>query len=258
MPALSTSPLAKLSSAGSVAPLPAWKRALDLACCCLALPALALGTLLISVLIAFVSPGPIFFRQERVGLRGRRFRLFKFRTMHMGAATSQHQAYFATLMATGAPMQKLDAKGDSRLIPGGWLIRATGLDELPQIINVLRGEMSVVGPRPCLAYEYENYTSAQRRRFRSVPGLTGLWQVSGKNQTSFGRMIRLDVYYSAKKSLWLDLKILGLTLPAIVRQVVQMMAARRKSNRQPLPAEALSDAPPTRLSARKGRVTTTP
>lgn len=181
--------------------------------------------------MSVVSPGPIFFRQERVGYRGRRFRLFKFRTMRVGAETLNHQAHFSTLMATNVPMQKLDVKGDARLIPGGWLIRALGLDELPQIINVLRGEMSIVGPRPCIPYEFENYTILQKHRFRAAPGLTGLWQVSGKNQTSFGRMIQLDVYYAARKSLWLDLRIILMTVPAIVRQVVETWFAKRRSAR---------------------------
>jgi lipopolysaccharide/colanic/teichoic acid biosynthesis glycosyltransferase len=90
-------------------------------------------------------------------------------------------------------MQKLDTRGDSRLIPGGWMLRASGLDELPQIINVLRGEMSIVGPRPCIPYEFEQYSSWQRQRLNSAPGLTGLWQVSGKNRTTFDEMIRLVI-----------------------------------------------------------------
>lgn len=151
--------------------------------------------------------------------------------MRVGAETSNHQAHFSALMATNVPMQKLDAKGDSRLIPGGWLIRALGLDELPQVINVLRGEMSIVGPRSCIPYEFENYTILQKHRFRAAPGLTGLWQVSGKNQTSFGRMIQLDVYYAARKSLWLDLRIIMMTLPAIVRQVIETWLAKRRSAR---------------------------
>ena len=112
------------------------------------LPVFALCTLVAAVVIKTVAPGPIFFQQERVGFMGRRFKLYKFRTMHEGACTSSHQSHFAELVASKRPMQKLDAKGDSRLIPGGWLLRASGLDELPQIINVLRGEMSIVGPRP--------------------------------------------------------------------------------------------------------------
>jgi len=124
-------------------------------------------------------------------------------------------------------MVKLDSKGDNRLIPGGWLLRATGLDELPQVINILRGEMSVVGPRPCLEYEYERYEPRQKERFNAVPGLTGLWQVSGKNRTSFGEMIDLDIHYSKASSFWLDVRIILMTVPALVIQVSDTRKARR-------------------------------
>jgi lipopolysaccharide/colanic/teichoic acid biosynthesis glycosyltransferase len=211
-------------------PLPGWKRGLDIFCCCLALPFLALCTLGVALLMSVAAPGPVFFRQERVGYMGRRFRLFKFRTMHVGAETSGHQAHFANLVSTNAPMLKLDAKGDSRLIPFGWLIRASGFDELPQIINILRGDMSIVGPRPCIPYEYENYSALQRRRFHCVPGLTGLWQVSGKNRTTFDRMIQLDIQYAAQKSFALDLKILALTIPAVLGQICDMCRLRRKGS----------------------------
>jgi lipopolysaccharide/colanic/teichoic acid biosynthesis glycosyltransferase len=146
--------------------------------------------------------------------------------MHVGADTSNHQTYFAGLMNSNVPMQKLDARGDSRLIPLGWLLRASGLDELPQLINVLKGDMSVIGPRPCIPYEYENYSTSQRARFHAHPGLTGLWQVSGKNRTTFDRMIQLDIQYAAKRSLGLDLKILLLTVPAVLSQILEMCRAR--------------------------------
>jgi lipopolysaccharide/colanic/teichoic acid biosynthesis glycosyltransferase len=215
--------------------LPRWKRAMDLTFCVAAFPVLAAATFLVAALMSIASPGPILFRQERVGYMGRRFRLYKFRTMHVGAETSQHQAYFNSLMSSGAPMQKLDAKGDSRLIPLGWLLRATGLDELPQIMNVLRGEMSLIGPRPCIPYEYDNYSTAQRARFKSTPGLTGLWQVSGKNRTTFERMIQLDITYSVERSLKLDLKILFLTIPAVLVQVVDMWTTRHTIRRPQAP-----------------------
>jgi lipopolysaccharide/colanic/teichoic acid biosynthesis glycosyltransferase len=189
-------------------------------------PFLAIATFFVAVLMSIASPGPIFFRQERVGYLGRRFRLYKFRTMHVGSDTSHHQAYFTGLMNTNAPMQKLDAKGDSRLIPLGWLLRASGLDELPQVLNVLKGDMSMIGPRPCIPYEYENYSAAQRARFHALPGLTGLWQVSGKNRTTFDRMIQLDIQYAAERSLGLDLKIILLTIPAVLSQVADMCRAR--------------------------------
>lgn len=146
-------------------------------------------------------------------------------------------------------MQKMDARSDSRLIPGGWLLRASGIDELPQIINVLRGEMSLVGPRPCLAYEYEEYTPRQRMRFKSVPGLTGLWQVSGKNRTTFEQMVWLDIRYGERLSLWADLKIILMTVPALLQQVVDTRRARRPATeapRNPVFAKHATSAPTLR------------
>ena len=220
-----SSPPAKLQTARAPA-LPMWKRVIDLSFCCATLPALAFATFFVAVLMSITSPGPIFFRQERVGYMGRRFRLYKFRTMHVGADTSNHQAYFTGLVNSNVPMQKLDVRGDARLIPLGWLIRASGLDELPQIINIFRGDMSLIGPRPCIPYEYENYTVAQRARFHSRPGLTGLWQVSGKNRTTFDRMIELDIQYATQRSPKLDVKILLLTVPSVLSQVVEMCRIR--------------------------------
>jgi lipopolysaccharide/colanic/teichoic acid biosynthesis glycosyltransferase len=200
--------------------MPGWKRAVDITGCLVALPVLALFTLLTAIVMKFTSPGPVFFRQERVGFRGRRFQCFKFRTMHVGADSSIHRAHCDQLIQSNAPMVKMDARGDARLIPGGRLIRASGLDELPQIINVLRGEMSLVGPRPCVPYEYEKYTSWQRGRFKAVPGLTGLWQVSGKNRTTFNQMIRLDIHYSQNISFSMDLRIMLRTFPALLAQLL--------------------------------------
>ena len=208
------------------APVPAWKRGVDILGCLAALPLLALCTLFAAVLIRIASPGPIFFLQERVGYRGRRFKLYKFRTMHVTADVTTHQTHFAELVRSNVPMHKLDTRGDRRLIPGGWLLRASGLDELPQIINVLRGEMSLVGPRPCIPYEYEQYSAAQRERFSTVPGLTGLWQVSGKNRTTFDEMIRLDIHYAKNRSLGLDVKIIVKTLPALWVQVSDTRKAK--------------------------------
>ncbi len=183
------------------------------------------------------SPGPIFFKQERVGLKGRRFMCYKFRTMKLGASTSGHEQHLKHLIQTNVPMTKLDAKGDKRLIPGAWLMRATGLDELPQLINILRGEMSVVGPRPCLPYEWEEYQSWQRARCDALPGLTGLWQVSGKNRTTFEEMVRLDIRYTRTRNFWLDVSIIARTVPALVRQVIETRRARNASPVQ-VPAAA--------------------
>ncbi|MGH7945050.1 MAG: sugar transferase [Opitutaceae bacterium] len=206
--------------------LPAWKRALDVSCCMVALPFLALGTFWAFLITTIAARGPIFFRQERVGYRGRRFLLYKFRTMHVTASAAPHQAHFSHLMTSNVPMQKLDARGDTRLIPGGWLLRASGFDELPQVINVLKGEMSIVGPRPCIPYEYERYSEAQRDRLNSVPGLTGLWQVSGKNRTTFDEMVRLDIAYAQRRSLLTDLWIILRTLPALWTQISDTRSAR--------------------------------
>jgi lipopolysaccharide/colanic/teichoic acid biosynthesis glycosyltransferase len=209
--------------------IPASKRVLDILCCLLALPVLGAAALFVAALTSLTSPGPIFFRQERVGYRGRRFRLYKFRTMHVSAETNSHQNHFAELVRSNTPMQKLDARGDSRLIFGGWLLRASGLDELPQIINVLRGEMSLVGPRPCIPYEYDQYSHAQRERFDAAPGLTGLWQVSGKNRTTFEEMVQFDIEYARNQSLALDLKIMLLTLPALLIQISDVRKAKRSA-----------------------------
>ncbi len=200
-------------------PLPVWKRAIDVSFSLMALPVLALFTLIMTVMTKLTSPGPVLFRQERVGYLGRRFICYKFRTMKASAETASHQAHLAQLMRSNTPMTKMDSKRDSRLIPGAWLLRASGLDELPQIINVLQGQMSLVGPRPCLPYEYEAYLPWQRERFKAAPGLTGLWQVSGKNRTTFDEMIHLDIRYTKEKSLLMDLRIILMTVPALLMQI---------------------------------------
>ena len=217
-------------------PLPFWKRAVDIACCIVALPFFAMAALWAFFITTTAARGPIFFRQERVGYLGRRFQIYKFRTMHVSASVSAHQAHFSQLMMSNAPMQKLDSRGDTRLIPGGWLLRASGLDELPQIINVLRGEMSIVGPRPCIPYEYDRYTIPQRERLKSVPGLTGLWQVSGKNRTTFEEMIRLDIAYGQKLAVTSDIGIMLRTLPALLTQISDTRKARNVEAPSPVPA----------------------
>lgn len=212
------SPANRPTLASEAPPLPYWKRAVDIVFSLAALPVLASSALLTATVMALVSPGPVFFRQERIGHRGRRFWCYKFLTMHVGVDSKIHENHCDELIRSNAPMMKLDARGDARIFPGGRLIRALGLDELPQIINVLRGEMSLVGPRPCLPSEFEKHLPEQRARFSAMPGLTGLWQVSGKNRTTFAEMIRLDIRYAETASLWLDLKIIALTIPALLRQ----------------------------------------
>ncbi len=190
------------------------------------------GLLLLGGAVALVvlcgSRGSVFFRQRRVGYQGRQFTCYKFRTMRVDAESEPHRGYTTRLIKSQSPMIKLDAQRDPRLIPLGAMLRATGLDELPQLLNVLRGEMSIVGPRPCIPYEYELYEPWQLRRFEAVPGLTGLWQVSGKNRTTFSQMIRLDIEYAERSSLWLDVRIILMTLPALWRQCVEMRELKRK------------------------------
>ena len=197
------------------------KRTLDL---------LLAGLLLIltAPLFAFVawrigrdSPGPVFFRQVRLGERGREFAMLKFRTMILGSDDQVHREYMRSIMDKGATpvaggLYKLDRE-DAVTRSGRWL-RRTSLDELPNLINVLRGEMSIVGPRPCLAYETEHFEPHHFERFLVPPGITGLWQVTARARTTFAEALDLDVAYARGWSLGLDLKILARTPLAVVRQ----------------------------------------
>ncbi len=210
--------------------VPRWKRMLDLI-------GGATGVLLFSPLfllwplyLAIVSPGPVFFRQKRVGYNGKSFSFLKFRTMHMNTTTHSHQEHLRGLISSEEPMQKLDDRKDPRIIPGGSLLRKLSLDEVPQFLNVLRGDMSLVGPRPCIPYEAEEYLHWHTHRFDLLPGMTGLWQVSGKNRLSFKEMIRLDIAYGQRLSLWEDLRIILATVPAIVRMVLDDRHENRQGN----------------------------
>lgn len=198
---------------------------------------MALG---IGAIIRLVSKGPVLFKQERIGLGGRKFLCYKFRTMFTGTNSGSHEGHLRHLIESNSPMTKLDTGGDKRIIPFGVFLRATGLDELPQLINVLLGDMSIVGPRPCLPYEFQYYRPDQYERFSVVPGLTGLWQVSGKNRTTFKEMIRLDAEYSRRRNLALDLEIIFKTVPTLLTQV---MDTREKKNRpQALEEETILSA----------------
>jgi lipopolysaccharide/colanic/teichoic acid biosynthesis glycosyltransferase len=185
--------------------------------------------LIIAIGIRIASKGPVIFRQERVGYRGQRFMCLKFRSMHCNADARLHKEHLKQLMKSGQPMVKLDRGHDPRVIPFGRLLRASGLDELPQIFNVLRGEMSLVGPRPCTVYEYEAYSPWHKQRLAALPGLTGLWQVSGKNQTTFDQMVQLDVQYGREFSLRGDLWILARTFRVLCQQVIDSLGLRTNS-----------------------------
>lgn len=220
------------------AALPNWKRFIDLAMVALLFPVWLPVMTLVALWVAVTSPGPIFYRQPRIGFKGRRFMLVKFRTMKVNAETHIHEAYLEHLIISDRPMIKLDATGDPRLILGGKFLRATGLDELPQIFNVLKGEMSLVGPRPCTVGEFERYAPEQRARVNALPGLTGLWQVNGKNRTTFRQMIEMDIFYSRNISFSLDMKIILRTLPAILGQFSDSV--------QPLPPSGARPTPPVK------------
>jgi lipopolysaccharide/colanic/teichoic acid biosynthesis glycosyltransferase len=181
---------------------------------------------LVALWVKIVSPGPIFFRQERVGYRGSRFLLFKFRTMKVNVETQSHEKHLEQLIDGNAPMTKLDS-GDPRIIAGGRVLRALGLDELPQLFNVLRGEMSLVGPRPCTPYEFQRYKDWQQERVNSLPGLTGYWQVNGKNKTTFTEMVHMDIWYTRNLSPWLDVAIMVKTIPALIMQLVETRVLTR-------------------------------
>ena len=205
---------------------PRWKRILDLVCIFLALPLWLPLTILAMLWIKLVSPGPIFYRQERVGFRKNSFMMFKFRSMKVNVETRTHEHHLERLIQADGPMTKLDASGDPRLIPGGSIFRAAGLDELPQIFNVLRGEMSLVGPRPCTRHEFARYQIWQQERLDAPPGLTGYWQVNGKNKTTFSEMVAMDIFYAKNVSIWLDLRILFRTIPAIASQIIEARSLR--------------------------------
>jgi lipopolysaccharide/colanic/teichoic acid biosynthesis glycosyltransferase len=192
---------------------PAWKRAMDVVGAGFGLVILSPLLFLIAAYVKCVSRGPALFRQQRYGLDGAPFEVWKFRTMTVSDHPAQHQTYVLDLMSTNSTYRKRDH--ELTLITGGGVMRRLGLDELPQLINVLVGEMSLVGPRPDVVPP-EKYEDWQRGRFRALPGITGLWQVSGKNHTSFATMIHLDIAYIHLRSLWLDLFILARTVPAIL------------------------------------------
>jgi lipopolysaccharide/colanic/teichoic acid biosynthesis glycosyltransferase len=211
--------------------IPGWKSALDITCILLSLPIWLPMMILLMLVTRIASPGRIFYRQKRVGLGGRHFFIWKFRTMKLSAETQTHEHYFKELMRVDRPMTKLDAHGDPRLAPFGRILRASGLDELPQIFNVLCGEMSLVGPRPCLPNEFAHYEPWQQERVNGLPGLTGYWQVNGKNKTTFNEMIIMDLFYLKNMSILLDLKIMLKTCSAIAEQLLEFRPAAQR-NRQ--------------------------
>jgi lipopolysaccharide/colanic/teichoic acid biosynthesis glycosyltransferase len=207
-------------------PVPAWKRAIDITGSLAGLLVLSPFLALIALYIKTVSPGAVFFRQMRIGRAGAPFLFMKFRTMHEGSDTGVHREHLKDLIKGARPMNKLDEAKDKRIIRGGGFFRATSLDELPQLFNVLRGEMSLVGPRPCIPYEAKEYLRWHADRFDILPGMTGLWQVSGKNSLSFEEMIRLDIAYARRISILRDAAILVRTVPTVADLAARALLSR--------------------------------
>ena len=218
-------PLIELTAPGLKGWQLALKRGVDLIGAAVGLTLTAPLMLLVAIAVKLDSPGPVLFRQERIGTGGRRFRVWKFRTMRDGVSDAAHRELISRMLNGreseaadrshgGKPVYKL--VNDERVTAFGRFLRRTSLDELPQLFNVLRGEMSLVGPRPPLPYEFQAYDHWQFDRLRVKPGITGLWQVSGRNQLTYRQMCELDVEYVRRWSLWLDFLILLRTIPVVV------------------------------------------
>ena len=188
------------------------KRLLDIVLGSVALVALSPLMLLAALVVRLTSPGPVLFRQERVGMWGEPFICFKFRSMYVDAEA--RKADLLALNEADGPVFKM--KADPRVTPFGRFIRKTSIDELPQLFNVLRGEMSLVGPRPAVPNEVAEYEYEHLGRLGAIPGITGLQQVSGRSDIEFSRWVELDLQYIAEQSLWTDIKILLRTIPAVL------------------------------------------
>jgi len=204
----------------------ALKRAVDILGATVGLILFSPIMLVTSLAIKLTSPGPAIFTQNRFGKKGARFPFYKFRSMYSEVDDQVHREYVTNLIKGNhekinqgdeeTPLYKM--KSDPRVTPVGKIIRKTSIDELPQFFNVLKGEMSLVGPRPPIPYEVEKYEPWHLRRILEIkPGITGLWQVDGRSKTSFDDMVRMDLRYVQSRSLWLDIKILLKTVRAVIR-----------------------------------------
>lgn len=222
------------------------KRCLDCTLALIAIVALSPILLLMALLVRLTSRGPAIFRQERVGLGGRRFVMYKFRSMYMESDETLHRVAYEQFLrgershgkvdgvlpadgtlADGKPFHKTTApwaklkrnnSGDPRVTLVGNFLRRSSLDELPQLFNVLFGDMSLVGPRPPIPYEVALYQPWHLGRLDTLPGITGIWQVYGRSRVTFDQMVQMDLEYIQKQSLWYDLKLLLLTVPAVLNR----------------------------------------
>lgn len=199
---------------------PALKRLFDVVVALAMLVVLAPVMAVIAIAIKRDSQGPVIFKQTRVGKNRRPFTFFKFRSMYVNADHTVHQKFVKDLIDGKLPNQNGKAvfkmMGDRRITPVGAFIRKTSLDELPQLFNVLKGDMSLVGPRPAIPYEVAEYREWHKRRLDVLPGLTGMWQVRGRSAVSFDDMVAMDIEYVEKSSLLLDVAILVQTVPAVL------------------------------------------
>ncbi len=201
------------------------KRLLDIMLTLLLLIPICIVIVIVAILIRLDSPGPIFYRQKRVGRHGGEFSIFKFRSMYVNSDDSLHRDAIVKYMngqemnggAAAAIKFQYKLSDDPRVTRVGCFIRKTSIDEFPQFFNVLRGEMTLVGPRPPLTYEVEYYTPYQWLRLSGKPGLTGIWQIYGRSRVDFQNMVEMDIEYLQHQSFWEDLKLIVLTVPVMIQ-----------------------------------------
>ncbi len=195
--------------------IPKWKRSIDIIGAVLSLIMFLPVFVFSIVFIKIVSPGPVFFKQIRTGYQGKPFFIWKFRTMHINADSNIHAKNIREEIKNDQVLKKV--QNDPRIIPFGNFLRDSSIDELPQLFNVLKGEMSLVGPRPELPYAVEEFKLWHCARLDILPGMTGLWQINGKNTTTFSEMIRYDIEYVRRLSFIQEMKILLMTIPSIIK-----------------------------------------
>lgn len=213
-------PVIMLSQGGIEHPIWKIKRCIDIVSSSIALIALSPLFAGIAIGIKLSSPGPIFFKQVRIGKDGRPFDFYKFRSMHVASDSKEHKKFVQNFIkkddgCTNDEIKVFKITKDPRIFKFGFLLRKTSLDEFPQFFNVLKGDMSLVGPRPCLPYEWECYDDWHKNRLNVLPGCTGMWQALGRSSVSFEEMVVLDMYYISNMSMWLDIRIILLTFPVI-------------------------------------------
>lgn len=212
-------PFTRLMGQGAYGPLLPLKRIVDVVLSFVALLALALPFFIVGVIIKVTSKGPVFYKQVRIGKDGKPFMFYKFRSMVVGSDQDESRIKDAHKFIHG---ENRNGNGSKKVVnkrmvtPIGRFLRKTSLDELPQLFNVLKGDMSLVGPRPCLPYEYEEYDEWHKRRLSVLPGCTGLWQVSSRSEVGFDDMVLLDLYYIENLSPWFDLQLMLKTIPVMI------------------------------------------